>query len=246
LNLYAQRAAFIAGPDDGRHIFYGLGTAIKHRLGLRGISYFHATPSWQPDAGIRMSTTAEIDASGREYIAQDLHLIDPLLPFAMQQIAPFLWSELPAKANPLNSRDPRVSGWYMKMALTLGDDWGCGFGLPMFGPVHSRGFFSIALPRKLVATPALIKQTRLELWELHNEYCAWRLRGLKPPRYLTGRQQQALQLTQAQGLPLETAAARMGISIGTLREHLDAARKKLGVSSNEAAAYKAIGLGLML
>lgn len=175
----------------------------------------------------------------QQYVDNKLHLIDPVLKWAVGSQRPFRWRDIERELD-LSRRQLRF--------LRQAEDAGLfnGIGIPFAGPASQIGGVALATSGQ---TPPLVSLDLLTAYANHFYATYKRLTaptsGVRPCAVeLTPREQEIL-LRLVHGRSNDEIASALGIKPGTVDFHVQNLFRKLGVNTRAAASMQAFTSGLI-
>ncbi len=208
-----------------------------HTFGIDRVSYHH-----MQGIGGAGEVTTEVLSRGfpqdwvREYIGEQLYLVDPIPDLAARATRPFKWSEVASLAK---ITKPEQAFLNRLAKQNLGD----GLALQVFGPSMRNGYVGLGF------TP---EATALSSWQVHElqfaaqfahlRYCE--LVPLRDQKALTQREREVLSWI-ARGKSNSVIADILGVSPHTVDTLVRRIYGKLDVSDRTTAAIRGVGAGLI-
>lgn len=177
------------------------------------------------------------------YIDSGYHLIDPVILKGPEQLLPFTWSSMSFGVDPT---DEQKNFFAEAEAFGLGE----GLGIPVHGVHGSLAMVSMVAEEETRRLASMLhrhgEEVHLISLIFHNiarELMALGRSG-RGPISLSARERECL-LWLAKGKTRWEISIIMGISVRTVKYHLNNVRAKLGVCSREQAIVKAVMLDII-
>jgi DNA-binding CsgD family transcriptional regulator len=208
---------------------------IASEIGLSHISYMRLAPDKSTDLCLLAAVVTYSRLWQQRYFLKKYVTIDPVISYGRGADQPFDWANLPID-------DPAKKAFFT-------DAWN-----------HSVGRNGLSIPmrgRPVFALVSLTSDLSQDEWE---DYKAANIKGLKllsvlidsashinfklpaPTAHLSNREEQCL-LWAARGKTFQEIGEILGLALGTVKTHLDAARGKLHCMNLPQAAAVAFATG---
>lgn len=211
-------------------------------LGARDFSYFIMRPprGRAPTAPCALQASYPDEWKGR-YMGRSYQLRDPVIEVARRARAPFRWGHGEflsrfSKAQRLVFHEARAFG--------IAEGWSA----PVHGPDGEAAVFSLVSDDRRALEDAVFgaaAQIQLFAVRYHDAMMeTGGVRGEPAAGEVSAREREALHWT-AEGLTTEATAERLGLTPSAVNYHLRNACRKLGASSKQHAAIKALRAGLI-
>ncbi|WP_321490983.1 autoinducer binding domain-containing protein [uncultured Hyphomonas sp.] len=202
-------------------------------------SYMHYPPvgAHDFDGQIRVGEFGYPEAWRETYLAEELHLCDPLARRAVNFTRPYFWSESPSLPNLTpDERD------YLQRAAA--QNMGEGIGIPLFGPAGRNGYAALGFgrPERPPADEVLELQAAAQMG--HLAYCRLLLRALPNGTVLSAREREILRWV-ARGRTNSQIAEALQLSRNTVETYIRRSFEKLDVNDRVSAALRGIALGMV-
>lgn len=208
----------------------------RARVQTLGFTYVAIGAHMDPLAPARASYVFQNYPAGwiERFSAQRYHLIDPVFRAVERGLSGFEWTD-PAFVSLLSWRQRRI--------LSEAREFGLRFGRThaLSRAVNLRASASLVMdaPEMDANIWAAVRLTNMLVHQRAAELCA---AMSAPLPELSRRERECLELC-ASGLTDEQCAQKLGISVATVRRHIEAARVRFGVSTRTQAAVRAIRSG---
>ena len=202
-------------------------------------SYMHYPPvgARDFDGQIRVGEFGYPDAWRKAYLADRLHLSDPLARRAVNFTRPYFWSE----AALLPNLTPEERQYLQRAAA---QNLGEGIGIPVFGPAGRNGYAALGFGslERPSGDEALELQAAAQMG--HLAYCRLLLKDLPNGTSLSAREREILRWV-ARGRTNSQIADVLQLSRNTVETYIRRCFEKLDVNDRVSAALRGIALGMV-
>ena len=175
------------------------------------------------------------------YNQNNLAAVDPIVVLCRREAKPFHWLDVETRMQLTPAQAEFIAG-VRESVITDG------LAIPLFGPMNSLAYFSLATTRseRLDLSEADLRELQFICLQTHNRYLDIIGDGTRElARKLSPRELEVLTFV-ASGLSNAQIAKRLGITDNTVDTLLRRIFAKLNVSNRITAVLKAIGSGLIL
>jgi LuxR family transcriptional regulator/LuxR family quorum-sensing system transcriptional regulator CciR len=202
-------------------------------------SYMHYPPvgARDFDGQIRVGEFGYPEGWRETYLAEELHLCDPLARRAVNFTRPYFWTE--ASQLPNLTLDERE---YLQRAAA--QNMGEGIGIPLFGPAGRNGYAALGFGQaeRPPADEVLELQAAAQMG--HLAYCRLLLKDLPNGTVLSAREREILRWV-ARGRTNSQIAEVLQLSRNTVETYIRRCFEKLDVNDRVSAALRGIALGMV-
>nr|WP_321360953.1 LuxR C-terminal-related transcriptional regulator [uncultured Hyphomonas sp.] len=202
-------------------------------------SYLHYPPvgARDFDGQIRVGEYGYPKDWRETYLAEQLHLCDPLARRAVNFTRPYFWSE----ASQLPNLTPEEKHYLQRVAA---QNLGEGIGIPLFGPAGRNGYAALGFGRGNVPSTDQVLELQTAAQMGHLAYCRLLLRDLPDGTNLSAREREILRWV-ARGRTNSQIAEVLHLSRNTVETYIRRSFEKLDVNDRVSAALRGIALGIV-
>jgi len=202
-------------------------------------SYMHYPPvgARDFDGQIRVGEFGYPEKWRETYLAEKLHLCDPLARRAVNFTRPYFWSEA--------SQLPNLSEEERHYLQRVGSqNLGEGIGIPLFGPAGRNGYAALGFGSSERPPDDDVLELQAAAQMAHLAYCRLLLRDLPNGTSLSAREREILRWV-ARGRTNSQIAEVLELSRNTVETYIRRCFEKLDVNDRVSAALRGIALGMV-
>ncbi|MEZ5999166.1 autoinducer binding domain-containing protein [Hyphomonas sp.] len=202
-------------------------------------SYIHYPPvgAHDFDGQIRVGEFGYPEAWRETYLAEKLHLCDPLARRAVNFTRPYFWTE----ASQLPNLTPEERH-YLQRATA--QNMGEGIGIPLFGPAGRNGYAALGFGQSERPPADEVLELQAAAQMGHLAYCRLLLKDLPNGTNLSAREREILRWV-ARGRTNSQIAEVLDLSRNTVETYIRRCFEKLDVNDRVSAALRGIALGMV-
>jgi LuxR family transcriptional regulator/LuxR family quorum-sensing system transcriptional regulator CciR len=206
---------------------------------VRMVSYMHYPPvgALDYDGQIRVGEFGYPEEWRKSYLAERMHLSDPLARRAVNFTRPIFWSETPKLPNLTAAEKAYID---RVSAQKLGE----GIGIPVFGPAGRNGYAALGFGTAKRPPDEEVLELQVASQMGHLCYCRLLLRELPRGVNLSAREKEILRWV-ARGRTNTQIADVLNLSRNTVETYIRRCFDKLDVNDRVSAALRGIALGMV-